>query len=143
MVEERRPRERELVLAPNEYAYVLDTTKGHINSYVGPNKTSLAQTDQPVMSNPLTKRFDYASEIELSTQLFATAPAGWYMVLKNPARDGGHPKPGLASSGIKLEVGRKVVVHGPVSFALWPGQMAKVIAGHRLRSNQISRHSHL
>lgn len=136
MVEERRPRERELVLAPNEYAYVLDTTKGHINSYVGPNKTSLAQTDQPVIFNPLTKRFDYASEIELATQLFATAPAGWYMVLKNPARDGGHPKPGLASAGIDLEVGRKVVLHGPASFALWPGQMAKVIAGHRLRSNQ-------
>ena len=136
MVEERRPRERELVLAPNEYAYVLDTTKGHINSYVGPNKTSLAQTDQPVVFNPLTKRFDYASEIELATQLFATAPAGWYMVLKNPARDGGHPKPGLAAAGIDLEVGRKVVLHGPASFALWPGQMAKVIAGHRLRSNQ-------
>ena len=36
------------MLAPNEYAFVLDTTKGHVNCYVGPNKTSLAQTDQPV-----------------------------------------------------------------------------------------------
>lgn len=141
MAEERRPRERELVLAPNEYAYVLDTTKGHINCYVGPNKTSLAQTDQPVIFNTLTKRFDAATEIELATQLFATAPAGWYMVLKNPARDAsgngnGHPKPGLASASVDLEVGRKIVVHGPASFALWPGQMAKVVAGHRLRTNQ-------
>lgn len=136
MVEERRPRERELVLAPNEYAYVLDTTKGHINCYVGPNKTSLAQTDQPVVFNQLTKRFDHASEIHDAVQLFATAPAGWYMVLKNPARDGAHPKPGLASASVDLDVGRKVVLHGPSSFALWPGQMAKVIAGHRLRTNQ-------
>ena len=37
MEDQRRPSERELVLAPNEYAYVLDTTKGHINCYVGPN----------------------------------------------------------------------------------------------------------
>src|SRR3954471_5300691 len=89
-MEERRPRERELVLAPNEYAYILDTTKGHINSYVGPNKTSLAQTDQPVIFNALTKPFDSAAEIQDGWQLSATAPAGFYMVLKNPAKDGAH-----------------------------------------------------
>ena len=135
-MEERRPRERELVLAPNEYAYILDTTKGHINCYVGPNKTSLAQTDQPVIFNALTKRFDAAGEIQDAVQLFATAPAGFYCVLKNPAKDGGHPKPGLASGSVDLDVGRKVVLHGPQSFALWPGQMAKIVTGHRLRTNQ-------
>ncbi len=135
-MEERRPRERELVLAPNEYAYILDTTKGHINCYVGPNKTSLAQTDQPVLFNADTKRFEPAPEIDLAVQLFATAPAGFYMVLKNPAKDGAHPKPGLASGSVDLDVGRKVVLHGPQSFALWPGQMARIVTGHRLRTNQ-------
>ncbi|MEE1213482.1 MAG: hypothetical protein U0L04_00740, partial [Bacteroidaceae bacterium] len=31
---------------------------------------------------------------------------------------------------------RKVNLRGPVSFALYPGQMAKVVKGHALRSNQ-------
>ena len=35
-----------------------------------------------------------------------------------------------------MEIGKKVNIFGPVSFALHPGQMAKVIQGHRLRSNQ-------
>jgi major vault protein len=137
MVEERRPaRERELVLAPNEYAYVLDTTKGHINCYVGPNKTSLAQTDQPVVFDEVTKRFTHADDLATAVQLLATAPANWYLVLKNPAIDNAHPRPGMASSSVDLKVGRKVIVHGPQSFALWPGQMARVIAGHSLQSNQ-------
>lgn len=35
-----------------------------------------------------------------------------------------------------LKIGRKVNIAGPVSFSLYPGQMTKVIQGHRLRSNQ-------
>jgi major vault protein len=35
-----RGRERDLVLAPNEFAFILDETKGNINVYVGPHKTS-------------------------------------------------------------------------------------------------------
>lgn len=35
-----------------------------------------------------------------------------------------------------MDIGRKINVPGPVSFALYPGQMAKVIKGHTLRSNQ-------
>lgn len=128
-------RERELVLAPNEYCYVLDTTKGHINCYVGPNKTSLAQTDQPVRFDERSKRFE-SSELTGAVKLFVTAPANWYVILKNPAPDNGHPSAGISNTSVGLEVGRKITVHGPASFALWPGQMARVIAGHRLKSNQ-------
>jgi major vault protein len=135
-MEERRPRERELVLAPNEYAYILDTTKGHINCYVGPNKTSLAQTDELVTFNKHTKRFERAHDMERATELFATAPANWYLILKNPAKENVHPSPGSASSITELQVGRKIVIPGPNSFALWPGQMAKVVEGHRLGPNE-------
>ncbi len=128
-------RERELVLAPNEYAYVLDTTKGHINCYVGPNKTSLAQTDQPVVFNSGSKRFEPAV-LEDAVRLFATAPANWYIALKNPARDRVHPNPGVASVAPELLVGLKHNVPGPAAFALWPGQMARVIEGHRLRADE-------
>ena len=56
-----RGRERDLVLAPNEYAFISDETKGNINVYVGPHKTSLANTDRPVIFNPENKRFERCS----------------------------------------------------------------------------------
>ena len=51
-------RERDLVLAPNQYAYISDQTKGHIVAYVGPYKTSMANTDQPVYFDNDTKQFN-------------------------------------------------------------------------------------
>lgn len=130
-----RQRERELVLAPNEFAWVLDTTKGHINCYVGPNKTSLAQTDQPVVLNPQTKRFEHV-ELSVATQVYATAPSNWYVVLKNPAANGQRPAPGVSNTMASLDIGRKVVIRGPQSFPLWPGQMARVLEGHVLETKQ-------
>lgn len=35
-----------------------------------------------------------------------------------------------------MEIGKKINIPGPASFALYPGQMAQVIQGHNLRSNQ-------
>jgi major vault protein len=130
-----RGRERDLVLAPNEFAFISDETKGNINVYVGPHKTSLANTDRPVVFNNESKRFDRCS-LEQATQTLAVAPEGWYLVLKNPARDGSHPRTGALNNLPELNVGRKVNIPGPVSFALWPGQMVRVIQGHHLRSNQ-------
>lgn len=136
-MEERRPRERELVLAPNEYAYVLDTTKGHVNCYVGPNKTSLAQTDQTVIFNGETQRFE-SVEMKRAITLFTTAPTNAYVELRNPALQGVRPAPGASNAAVELRIGEKINLRGPISFPLWPGQQAKVIEGHRLRSNQYS-----
>lgn len=128
-------RERDLILAPNEYAYILDETKGNVINYVGPHKTSLANTDQPVIFNSQTKRFERCT-LERAIQTFAIAPEGWYIVLKNPAQDGKPPKVGAANNLPELSVGQKVNMPGPVAFAPWPGQMVRVLQGHRLRSNQ-------
>ena len=128
-------RERDLILAPNEHAFILDETKGNIVNYVGPHKTSLANTDQPVIFNNQTKRF-VRCILEQAIQVFAIAPEGWYVVLKNPARDGRPPTPGTANSLPLLDIGKKVNIPGPVAFAPWPGQMVRVIQGHHLRSNQ-------
>lgn len=135
MAESDRGRERDLVLAPNEFAFISDETKGNINVYVGPHKTSLANTDRPVVFNYENKRFERTS-LEQATQTMAVAPEGWYLVLKNPARDGSHPRTGALNNLPELNVGRKVNTPGPMSFALWPGQMVRVIQGHHLRSNQ-------
>ncbi|MCS6905548.1 MAG: hypothetical protein RML72_10650 [Bacteroidia bacterium] len=128
-------RERDLVLAPNEFAFISDQTKGNINVYVGPYKTSLANTDKPVIFDEKLKRFVICN-LETAIQTFITAPEGWYIVLKNPPIDGKQPKLGTTNSLSELNIGRKINIPGPVSFALWPGQMAKVIKGHYLRSNQ-------
>ncbi|HMY66845.1 MAG TPA: hypothetical protein PL163_09345, partial [Leptospiraceae bacterium] len=130
-----RNRERDLVLSPNEYAFISDQTKGNINVYVGPYKTSLANTDLPVFFDEKTKRFQ-SSILEKSIQTFSIAPENWYITLKNPAKDNSHPKNGTVNNLTELNTGHKINIPGPVSFALFPGQMAKVIKGHHLRSNQ-------
>ncbi|TAE50433.1 MAG: hypothetical protein EAY69_01490, partial [Cytophagales bacterium] len=133
MAEENR--ERDLVLAPNEYAFISDQTKGNINVYVGSYKTSLANTDKPVFFNNDTKKFERCS-LEEAIKTFVTAPEGWYLVMKNPPKDGHQPKGGTNNNLAELNIGRKVNIPGPINFALWPGQMAKVLHGHHLRSNQ-------
>ncbi len=130
-----RGRERDLVLAPNEFAFISDETKGNINVYVGPHKTSLANTDQPVVFDSASKRFVHKT-LQEATCTISIAPEGWYLVLKNPAKDGSHPRTGALNNLPELKIGRKVNIPGPISFALWPGQMVKVVQGHRLRSNQ-------
>ncbi len=128
-------RERDLVLSPNEYAFIADQTKGNINVYVGPYKTSLANTDQPVSFNEATKRFEHSS-LDKTIKTFAIAPEGWYSVLKNPAKENNHPTTGTINNLIDLTIGSKINIPGPVSFSLWPGQMVKILKGHLLKSNQ-------
>lgn len=36
--------QKDLVLSPNEYSYVLDETKGNVACNVGPHKMSLSQS---------------------------------------------------------------------------------------------------
>jgi len=80
----------DMILAPNEYAFISDETKGEVNAFVGPNKTSLAGTDRPVIFDLRSKRFK-AVDLASSTQTFQTAPEGWYVILKNPAEGDKHP----------------------------------------------------
>ena len=129
-------RETDLVLSPNEFAFVLDTTKGNVSAAVGPYKTSLSTSDRMVVFNEITKRFDEVDYISDAIQKFITAPENWYVQLKNPAPEGKHPTITTLNLLPELNIGRKINILGPCSFALFPGQMAKVIPGHRMHSNQ-------
>lgn len=128
-------RENDLVLSPNEYAYVLDNTKGLISCVVGSYKMSLSTSDSLVTFNERTKRFEKASYSD-AIATFVSAPENWYIVLKNPAEGMKHPTVGSSNTLPTLQVGKKINIPGSVSFALYPGQMAKVIQGHRMHSNQ-------
>ncbi len=126
---------KDMVLTPNESMFVLDQTKGHVDIFVGPTKQSLSQTDQPVVFDEKTKQFKDVVHSE-AKQIMKTAPEGWYVVLKNPSKDAKPPTGSGKQTASSLDVGKKINIPGPVSFFLWPGQMAKVLRGHQLRSNQ-------
>jgi major vault protein len=127
-------RDRDLIIPQSQYAFVLDKTKGIIGVCVGPFKTSLAGTDQPVRYDEEKREF-VECDIQIAIKQFPVARDGSYLVLENPAKDDKYPKQG--SSGMEeLDYGRKVNIRGPVTFPLWAGQIAKVIQGHNLKSNE-------
>lgn len=134
---DNRGRQSDLVLAVNEYAFVLNKSTGVIRSHVGPIVVTISQQEALVVFDSKTKRFVETSDYNRAKQLFTSAPEGWYVVLKNPVGDGIYPEAGKpnATPG-SMKIGVKINIAGPTSFALFPGQMAKVIRGHKLRTNQ-------
>lgn len=128
----------DLVLPPQTFAFVLDSTKGKVSAYVGPYKNSLSNTDQLVVWDEALKRVTPVSRVDAAIQTFVTAEEGQYIVLTNPAAGDGsvHPPKGNSTESIELDFGRREVVSGPATFPLWPGQSAQVIEGHHLRYNQ-------
>ena len=130
-------RQRDLVLATNEFCFLQNLTTGIIRSHVGPLTMATSQQETLVVFNTDTKRFEAVEDFKRAKQLFVTAPEGWYVTLKNPTTDLQFPEPGKANNPPStVKIGVKINIAGPVSFALFPGQMAKVIQGHKLRSNQ-------
>jgi major vault protein len=130
-------RENDLILAPNEYVLVSDETSGKVNVIVGPKKESLAGTDQPMRFDGKTQRYIRCSLSE-AIQRMPYADERSYIILQNPAANESNPYPkaGTSNSLDTLKVGQSINVKGPTTFALWPGQVADVIPGHQLRSNQ-------
>lgn len=142
MPEEReRIQERDLVLTQGQYANILDSTKGGVIVYVGPNKSSLGNTDWPVYFDEDERSFRKC-QLEQAIKQSPLASEGWYIVLHNPAIVSAgselpeHPAVGSNPTPVRLRNGCKVNIPGPITFPLWPSQIAKVIEGHNLRFNQ-------
>lgn len=136
---ERDVRERDILIASNEYAYVQDLTKGDIVLYVGPTKISLSNTERLVDFK--NERFLPVRGEEGASGVcpFIAASSTQYVVLENPAKDAAVKPVKGNNSAIELLNGRRVVVAGPSSFPLWPGQKARVVAGHELYEDQYLR----
>ena len=127
---------KDLVLAPNEFCFIQNKTSGAIKTYTGPTTSTISQQEALVVFDTRTKQFIEVSNFDQAKQLFVSAPENWYVILKNPAENNTHPEAAKGVASPALQVGRKVNVRGPISFSLFPGQMAKVVRGHALRSNQ-------
>lgn len=133
-MDDRNPK-RDLVLAPSEYAYMQDVTKGIVKTYTGPTVINPTAQERPVVFDPKTKLFE-PCPLEEAVQQIAIAPEGFYLILKNPSMKDDHPVPGGVYPSPDLRVGRKINITGPCAFALWPGQLVQLVQGHHLRSNQ-------
>lgn len=132
-----KSRETELVLPPGVYAYVLDQTKGLVSVCCGPYKTSLSNTDVMVTYDAESKRFVPVNQ-QAAIQSNISADKGYYVVLRNPPNNARQPEPGKNESMPvnALSMGQTENHPGPWNHPLWPGQVAMVIKGHQLRSNQ-------
>ena len=129
-------RQRDLVLAANEFCFLQNKTNGVIKTYTGPITMTISAQEALVVFNEKTKQFRETDNFEEAKQLLVSPPENWYVVLKNPSEGNVHPEAGKAVISPNLEVGKKINISGPCAFSLFPGQMAKIIKGHHLRSNQ-------
>lgn len=126
---------RDLVLPPGTYAFMQDTTNGVIKTYTGPTVINPTAQEVPIVYSSKSGTFDKVN-LEDAVRKSVVTVEGFYVVLLNPAKGNIHPEPGRPQPSAELDVGRKINIPGPDTFALWPGQAADVIRGHHLRSNQ-------
>lgn len=133
---DRDTRERDILVASNECAYVQDLTKGDIVLYVGPTKISLSNTERLVEFRDGRFVPVRGEEGGFGVYPFIVASSAQYVILENPPKDQSAKPVKGNNSAIELLTGKKIVVPGPVTFPLWPGQKAKVINGHELREDQ-------
>jgi major vault protein len=127
-----------MVLAPGEYAYVQDESKGQIKVHVGPTLINQTAQDRPVIFDPATKSFKRVG-LEQAVRPCPVASEGDYVILENPSSDERNkfpPEGTVAVVAPSLKSGRKINISGPCTFGLWPMQIATVVPGHHLRSNQ-------
>jgi len=131
--------DRDLVLAPGEYAYLQGETSGRVGVGVGPCTINQTGQDRPVGFDQDQGRFRTCGLTE-SVRMCPIAAEGEYIVLKNPSNNENESHPKFNESDRQnsptLKMGSKINIPGPITFALWPGQISTVIPGHRLRSNQ-------
>ena len=123
-------RQKDLVLSTNEFVFIQSKTNGQIKTYTGPIMVTISAQESMVVFNSKTKRFEETGDFEKARQLFTSAPEGWYVVLKNPSKDGTHPDSAKAMNSPDLNIGKKINVAGPCSFSLYPGHKLIICLNH-------------
>jgi major vault protein len=135
-MEDEHRRRGDLVLAQGEQALLQDGSNGNVDVIVGPYKHSPAETDVPVEWEADNGKFRRCTLAE-AIKLWPFAKEGQYVVLSNPTKEDHSKHPVKAKQGAtELDMGKVVNIPGPATFPLFPGQSAKVISGHILRTNQ-------
>lgn len=125
----------DLTLQPDTYAYLQNEGKGGIISvFRGPTVVNQTGQDQPIKYDAVKREYVQCS-LEAAVRQCPRASEGDYVILENPTKDMDFPSSSMSPMKDLIN-GRRVVIPGPWSNALYPGQVAQVVEGHRLRSNQ-------
>lgn len=124
----------DLILSQNTFAFIQDGTSGNVDVISGPAKITIGETDKTVKYDFKGGKFFECSRSDAATP-WIKATEGQYIELINPAASGAHPSTRQKQS-TELLTGKKINISGPDTFALFPGQIARVIDGHQLKSNE-------
>ena len=79
--------DRNLVLPPGSYAYVLDETNGQVTVNVGPKQLNMPPTSCTVIWDPIQQKFNKTPNQEIAIQRNKIVPEGAYVVLTAPSGD--------------------------------------------------------
>jgi len=133
---EGKIRDTEAMLSPGEYLFMADPN-GQIQVVTGPVKKSIDSANELLVFDDVTQQFERVTSVNRAICRMPVVDETSYVVLHNPAEDDVNtfPKTGTTNA-IPLKTGKRVNIQGPCSFPLWPGQIANVIPGHTLRTNQ-------
>ena len=135
MAVERTEQNRDITLAPNPFLSLKTVGKGGLTPvHRGPPAVTQTGQDEPVRYDEISQTFKRC-RLEEAVCQFKRANEGDYVILENPSDDYGFPT-GNAQGSKELKQGRRIVIPGPWSEALWPSQSATVVEGHKLRTNQ-------
>ena len=126
-----------VVLFANQFMWLQDENAGQIKVYVGPGVVDPATHERPVLYHPRSDTFSSPTRHSEAVQPFTVVPQGSYGILHNPRKDGAHPEGGSQDRASNLLIGQRVVINGPSTFPLEPGQHSQVIDGHTLHSDEL------
>jgi major vault protein len=126
---------RDVVVPPGFYLFVESDT-GAIACNVGPMNVVVSDKENIVTWNPDNNSFDQVNDYRNGLKPFVQARRGEYIVLHNPATGEKRPVEGKKNEMAELSWGETQIIEGPIFFALFPGQSAETIPGHRMRPFQ-------
>lgn len=129
----------DLILPQGTFVFIQDGATGQVHVAVGPYKESLGEIDKLVIYDEESRKFVEVPDLETAIQVCPTADEGQYIILINPAdqnaKEPEHPIMKKQAS-VQLKIGSKINIPGPNNFALYPGQIGKVLDGHNLKYNE-------
>lgn len=130
----------DLILPQGTFVFIQDGASGQVQVAVGPYKESLGEIDKLVTYDERTRKFVEAHDLDDAIQVCPTADEGQYIVLINPADNDSGKEPVhplfKKTQSVALKHGSKINIPGPDTFALYPGQVGKVLDGHNLKYNE-------
>lgn len=129
----------DIALSVGEFLWLQTISTGRYTTHVGPTNVTTSENQRHMIPDGRggLMAVESGQSKDRAIQRSINARRNQYVILSNPAsKDKPHPTSGQANDDTPLKFGEIQVIPGPCHFALWPGQEAKVIDAHTLRTGQ-------